>query len=41
VRYLQELQAAGYATDPEYANKISRILSADVIALLGVGNKQG
>jgi len=40
VRYLQELQAAGYATDPEYANKISRIMSADIIALLGIGNKQ-
>lgn len=41
VRYLQELQAAGYATDPEYADKISRIMSADVIALLNVGNSRG
>lgn len=41
VRYLQELQAAGYATDPEYAEKISRIMSADVIALLDVGKRQG
>ena len=41
VRYLQELQAAGYATDPEYADKISRIMSADVIALLDVGNSRG
>ena len=41
IRYLQELQAAGYATDPEYADKISRIMSADVIALLNVGKNQG
>jgi len=41
IGYLQELQAAGYATDPEYADKISRIMSADVIALLDVGNNQG
>ena len=41
IRYLQELQAAGYATDPEYADKISRIMSADVIALLNVGKTQG
>ena len=41
IRYLQELQAAGYATDPEYADKISRIMSADVIALLNVGKNSG
>lgn len=31
-RYLQGLQDAGYATDPEYANKISRIFDGDVMA---------
>lgn len=31
-RYLSGLQAAGYATDPEYANKISRIFDGDVLA---------
>ncbi len=31
-RYLQELQEAGYATDPEYANKISRIFDGEVMA---------
>lgn len=41
LRYLQELQAAGYATDPEYADKISRIMSADVIALLNLNNGKG
>jgi len=41
ISYLQELQAAGYATDPEYADKIARILSGDVIAALNVGKNQG
>jgi len=41
IRYLQELQVAGYATDPEYADKITRILGGDVIALLDLGGKQG
>jgi len=31
-RYLTGLQEAGYATDPEYANKISRIFDGDVLA---------
>jgi flagellar protein FlgJ len=39
--YLQELQSAGYATDPEYANKISRILSTDVISALNLGDSRG
>lgn len=30
-QYLAGLQQAGYATDPEYANKISRILKSDVV----------
>lgn len=29
--YFQQLQKAGYATDPEYAQKISRILNGDVM----------
>ncbi len=32
LRYLQELQKAGYATDPAYANKVGRILSSEVFA---------
>ena len=40
-RYLQELQAAGYATDPEYANKITRIMGGDVIAQLNISRNQG
>jgi len=35
-RYLSGLQDAGYATDPEYAEKISRIFDGDVLA--GVSN---
>ncbi len=31
-RYLSGLQQAGYATDPEYAEKISRIFDGDVLA---------
>lgn len=31
-RYLSGLQQAGYATDPEYAAKISRIFDGDVLA---------
>lgn len=31
-QYLSRLQEAGYATDPEYAKKISRIFDGDVLA---------
>ncbi len=31
-QYLSRLQEAGYATDPEYAQKISRIFDGDVLA---------
>ena len=31
-RYLHELQRAGYATDPSYANKIMRIFNGDTMA---------
>ena len=36
-RYLQSLQDAGYATDPEYAQKISRIFDGDVMATAASG----
>ncbi|WP_409523841.1 flagellar assembly peptidoglycan hydrolase FlgJ [Nitrincola sp. MINF-07-Sa-05] len=39
-RYLQELQAAGYATDPAYADKIERIFSGAVLAQAGTGTAQ-
>ncbi|TCK07044.1 flagellar assembly peptidoglycan hydrolase FlgJ [Marinobacterium mangrovicola] len=34
VAYLQELQRAGYATDPEYASKIERIFSGNTLAAI-------
>ncbi|SEG58658.1 flagellar assembly peptidoglycan hydrolase FlgJ [Marinobacterium lutimaris] len=34
VAYLQELQRAGYATDPEYADKIERIFSGNTLAAI-------
>ena len=42
-RYLRGLQDAGYATDPEYADKISRIFDGDVLAGLSsnAGNGSG
>jgi flagellar protein FlgJ len=33
--YADALQSAGYATDPEYAKKIKRLLNTDVIKSLG------
>lgn len=33
LRYLQELQQAGYATDPDYATKIGRILQGDALGV--------
>lgn len=33
VAYAEELQKAGYATDPEYATKIKRLLNSDAIRL--------
>jgi len=30
-RYLHDIQKAGYATDPEYANKILRVMNSDTI----------
>lgn len=35
--YLTELQSAGYATDPNYANKIVRIMNGNLLKDLAVG----
>ncbi|WP_027858784.1 flagellar assembly peptidoglycan hydrolase FlgJ [Marinobacterium jannaschii] len=35
VEYLQQLQQAGYATDPEYADKIGRIYQGEFLASAG------
>ena len=40
-RYLRGLQQAGYATDPEYADKISRIFDGDVLAGLSADLSAG
>ncbi len=40
-QYLSSLQQAGYATDPEYAAKISRIFDGDVLAGLNAGGSAG
>lgn len=36
--YAEALQSAGYATDPEYAQKIKRLLDSDVIKAVGALN---
>lgn len=36
--YAEALQSAGYATDPEYAQKIKRLLNSDVIKSFGALN---
>ena len=38
--YVQQLQEAGYATDPEYANKIKNIFDGELLASSGVTNKE-
>ena len=40
-RYLSGLQQAGYATDPEYAEKIGRIFDGDVLAGLSADLSDG
>jgi flagellar protein FlgJ len=40
-RFVRELHNAGYATDPEYANKIERIFSGDLLAGLSRGAQEG
>nr|WP_320136788.1 flagellar assembly peptidoglycan hydrolase FlgJ [uncultured Amphritea sp.] len=39
--YLSSLQQAGYATDPNYAEKIGRIFDGDVLAGLSTGTSVG
>ncbi|KEA64323.1 Flagellar protein FlgJ [Marinobacterium lacunae] len=41
VAYLQALQQAGYATDPEYAAKIERILGGTSLAMAVSGSQEG
>lgn len=36
--YTRELQKAGYATDPDYADKINRLLDSDIIRNAGTPN---
>jgi flagellar protein FlgJ len=38
--YVQQLQEAGYATDPEYAEKIKNIFDGELLASSGVTNKE-
>ncbi|QEW07745.1 flagellar assembly peptidoglycan hydrolase FlgJ [Nitrincola iocasae] len=39
--YLRELQAAGYATDPAYAQKIEQIFSGNILAQAGRNTQEG
>lgn len=39
--YLKQLQQAGYATDPKYAEKISRILDGELLASSGSDQSKG
>ncbi|KGK41512.1 hypothetical protein LH51_14450 [Nitrincola sp. A-D6] len=39
--YLRELQAAGYATDPAYAQKIEQIFSGNILAQAGRDTQEG
>lgn len=41
VAYLRELQAAGYATDPAYAQKIERIFTGNLLAQAGRDTQEG
>jgi flagellar protein FlgJ len=40
-RFVRELHNAGYATDPEYADKIERIFTGDLLAGLSRGAQEG
>lgn len=40
-RFVQELQAAGYATDPRYADKLERIFNGELLAGVGRGAQEG
>lgn len=39
--YVQQLQQAGYATDPEYADKIKNIFEGELLASKRQGSKEG
>ena len=39
--FVRELQAAGYATDPNYANKIERIFNGNILAQVGRNTQEG
>ena len=39
--FVRELQAAGYATDPNYANKIERIFNGNILAQVGRDTQEG
>lgn len=41
VEYLRQLQQAGYATDPRYADKITNILDGELLADSAARNKNG
>jgi len=40
-RYIEALQQAGYATDPQYAEKIKNIMNSDVFQSVVVGDNNG
>lgn len=40
-RFVRELHAAGYATDPEYAAKIERIFNGELLAGIGRQSQEG
>lgn len=40
-RYIEELQQAGYATDPQYADKIKNIMNSDNFQAIVVGDYNG
>lgn len=40
-RYIEELQHAGYATDPQYADKIKKIMNSDSFKTVVTGDNNG
>ncbi|MGO1750593.1 MAG: glucosaminidase domain-containing protein, partial [Marinobacter sp.] len=39
--FAKKLQEAGYATDPQYGDKINRIMNRDSLMTLSMGNGAG
>ncbi len=39
--YVRQLQEAGYATDPKYAEKIKNIFEGELLASKGTDSKEG